>query len=250
MIQSGHSERLCQVDVSFRIQQLCGHAGNDRVRRRTEAARCATLFYSFCIPEDEQRHARHRIHSVLPPLHCEEECHDSNSKHLGTCAQTMGVMLAALHAVETVYHHLESLHARLFRSCSTLYIGLSAHTKHLCNEIGMVRTICKQAHTMNLSILHTTFHLHLSVMLHLVRSSVHESPYKVAAYMTLLQENQAVMLCLGIGKTWAIEQTGILCKELSLAALNEKLIILQIRLHHVGQQPDCITQSNCLQSAH
>ena len=85
MIQCSLLERLYQAASC--IQRQCVSAGNDRVRRCAEAASCATLLYSFCVFEDEQRHARHHIHSILPPLYCEEERHASNSKHLGSCAQ-------------------------------------------------------------------------------------------------------------------------------------------------------------------
>ena len=45
------------------------------MHRCPETASSASILHSLSLPADEQGLAGHYLHSLLPPLHCQEECH-------------------------------------------------------------------------------------------------------------------------------------------------------------------------------
>lgn len=48
------------------------------MHRCPETTSSEAVFHGLGVSEDEQGHAGNHLHSLLPPLHCQEECYAAN----------------------------------------------------------------------------------------------------------------------------------------------------------------------------
>lgn len=78
---------------------LHAFAGSDRVHRCLETASSASILHSLSLPADEQRLAGHHLHSLLPPLHCQEERHAPDGMRF---AQSQSWQSRSIHVPESL----------------------------------------------------------------------------------------------------------------------------------------------------
>ena len=111
------------------------------MHRCPETASSASILHSLSLPADEQRLAGHHLHSLLPSLHCQEECHAPDGMH---CAQTNLGSAGLIHVSESLAnidrHHLSqcAMHGLV---CILRYGELHACSLRCCQCLGILHSM-------------------------------------------------------------------------------------------------------------